>query len=249
MLTQTEFWNVADRVKASTEQVLATNFASLATAPAASLTRVLTQYRFFTKYYIRDLALLLSRLPGGRLRSFLGKVLAEELGEGVESRAHDRLYDDFLESIGVARDSLDSAADRHVIQVFEGLHHRIAHESPSFAIGLRGMGGECLCQVYLTQLHNQFSVNPWIQERSKSIDWTFWDIHTGEADIAHREQTKLMIDEFVGEHPGVAHQLVAGYQESIVTWEEFWRCTFAGQWQSHHSVRHDDSFARIPLLS
>ena len=71
-------------------------FSYLATAPVANLREILTQYRYFTVYYIADLALLLARLDDGPMRSFLADILYDELGCGKAKLAHPQLYDDFL---------------------------------------------------------------------------------------------------------------------------------------------------------
>ncbi|MGZ3461518.1 MAG: hypothetical protein ACXU86_23760, partial [Archangium sp.] len=93
MMTVQEFWAEADKARLGTEQKAQAKMQHLQSAPIEALRRVLHQYRYFTIYYIRDMALLLARLPFGKLRTFLGQVLSEELGEGDHLLGHPQLYD------------------------------------------------------------------------------------------------------------------------------------------------------------
>ena len=57
--------------------------------------------------------------------------------------------------------------------------------SPAYGVGLRGMGGECVCQ-YLSRFYEHLMKNRYIQERKQQIDWRFWDLHVGEHNIDAR---------------------------------------------------------------
>ena len=87
-MTRERFWESADKAKEATEALAAEKMKVLERLPPEALQRVCVQYRFFTIDYIRDLALLVSELPFGKLRSLLGQILAEELGEGDPAKAH-----------------------------------------------------------------------------------------------------------------------------------------------------------------
>ena len=89
------------------------------------------------------------------------------------------------------------------------------------------MGGECLCQIYLSAMFEHFSQNPYIQSIQDQIDWRFWEIHTGEEDIRHREMTRATIDEYVAANPESLKDLVDGYLLSKNAWDEFWENIFA----------------------
>src|SRR5262245_11289967 len=111
------FWAFADAAKAATEALAAQKMKALEYMPVHALREFCTQYRFFTIEYIRDLALLLAKLPFGGLRSLLSQILSEELGEGDASRAHPAIYDRFLASIGVPPERLDRGLqeDRRIL--------------------------------------------------------------------------------------------------------------------------------------
>jgi len=222
---RTGFWRFADEAKDATRALAARKMAVLPRLPVDALRVVCTQYRFFTIDYIRDLALLIARLPFGGLRSLLSAILAEELGEGDARRAHPIVYDRFLASIGVAREQRERPlpANRAIL---DELSAELLARGPAFGIGLRGMGGECLCQTYLTVLHEHLLEHPYIQARTDAIDWEFWTIHTGEVDIVHGELTRRAVDDYLVEQPDALPELAQGYERSIGAWNLFWQHIF-----------------------
>ncbi|HVI59599.1 MAG TPA: iron-containing redox enzyme family protein [Luteimonas sp.] len=219
------FWRFADAAKAATEALADHKMRVLPQLPVEALRRFCTQYRFFTIDYISDLALLVAKLPFGGLRSLLGQILAEELGEGDASRAHPEVYDRFLASIGVGAGQREQrlAANRDVLG---GLTDDLRRRGPAFGVGLRGMGGECLCQTYLSVMFEHMRAHPYLRERAGDVDWEFWTIHTGEEDIVHGELTRRAIDDYLQEDPRVLSELAHGYARSITAWNRFWENIF-----------------------
>jgi len=215
------FWEFADRAKEATEALAEQRMKALTQMPIEAVRQVCMQYRFFTIDYIGDLALLVAKLPFGGLRSLLSHILAEELGEGDARRAHPAIYDRFLGSIGIAPEQLDHClpANRAILT---GLTDELSASSPAFGVGLRGMGGECLCQTYLSVLFEYLRVHPYMLEHHDDIDWEFWTIHTGEQDIIHGELTRQAIDDYIHEEPGALPELARGYERSITAWNLFW---------------------------
>lgn len=220
-----EFWKMADTTKITSEYQIDKDLEYLETADPDRLKRIFVQYRFFTIYYITDLAMLVARLPFGSLRSNLGLFLAEELGNGNQNHAHPELYDAFLRSVGVP-DELFSIPDPRNIAMLENLQKMVMSESPAYAIGLRGMGGECLCQMYLSAMHERFMKNPYIIELKEKMATPFWDIHTGEEDIHHREATRKAISDYLDANPDAIQDLAAGYHHSKIAWDTFWKNIF-----------------------
>ncbi len=84
------------------------------------------------------------------------------------------------------------------------------------------MGGECLCQVYLTAMHKYITLNPYMQNNKETIDWGFWNIHIGEEDIRHRLMVKNAINEIITAQPNHLQDLATGYQKAKSNWDEFW---------------------------
>ena len=219
------FWRFADKAKEATEALAEQKMKALPQLPVEALRRFCTQYRFFTIDYISDLALLLAKLPFGGLRSLLSQILAEELGEGDAAKAHPEVYDRFLASIGVAPDQLERRlpANRAILG---GLTEEMRDRDPAFGVGLRGMGGECLCQTYLSVMFEHLRTHPYLREHADGIDWEFWTIHTGEQDIVHGELTRRAIDDYIREEPEALPELAEGYARSIAAWNQFWQNIF-----------------------
>jgi hypothetical protein len=222
------FWRFAEQAKTATETLAQRRMAALREAPVEVLREVCTQYRFFTLDYIGDLALLIARLPSGRLRSLLARILGEELGEGDPAKAHPAVYDRFLLSIGVAPERLERClpANRAIL---DGLTADMTRRGAAFGVGLRGMGGECLCQTYLAVMHEHLRAHPYVRAHEDRIDWEFWTIHTGEIDIEHGEMTRAAVDDYLRQQPDALQELAQGYAHSIDAWNAFWRNIFDAQ--------------------
>lgn len=219
------FWQFADQAKEATEALAEQKMKALEHVPIEALRQVCTQYRFFTIDYISDLALLLAKLPFGGLRSLLSQILAEELGEGDADKAHPDVYDRFLLSIGVEPEQLEHHLPANRITM-GGLTADLSSRSPAFGVGLRGMGGECLCQTYLAVLFEHMRAHPYMREHADRIDWEFWTIHAGEQDIIHGELTRQAIDDYIRHEPEALPELAEGYQCSITAWNQFWQNIF-----------------------
>jgi hypothetical protein len=219
------FWQFADKAKEATEALAEQKMKALPQLSVEALRQFCTQYRFFTIDYISDLALLLAKLPFGGLRSLLSQILAEELGEGDAARAHPEVYDRFLASIGVAPQQLECRlpANRAIL---DELTEELRIRNPAFGVGLRGMGGECLCQTYLSVMFENMRAHPYLREHANRIDWEFWTIHTGEEDIIHGELTRQAIDDYIRQDPSVLPDLAKGYERSITAWNLFWENIF-----------------------
>lgn len=224
-MNREQFWRFADEAKEATEALAARKMKVLEDLPIEALRQVCIQYRFFTIDYIGDLALLVARLPFGGLRSLLGQILAEELGEGDPDKAHPTVYDRFLASIGVPGEALERPlpANEHILK---GLTRDMANNPIAYGVGLRGMGGECLCQTYLSVMFEHMRKNPYLRANEDRIDWEFWTIHTGEEDIVHGELTRRAIDEYLRHDPSVLPELAKGYERSITAWNLFWQNIF-----------------------
>ena len=170
------FWKIADDEQMIAEYLIDKNLLKLQTATLSELKQIFIQYRFFTLFYINDLALLIAKLPNGPLRSLLADILSEELGEGNHLHAHPQLYDNFLLSLGITYDEMNNP-HYACTNILQDVQDKLTSNSWAYGVGLRGMGGECLCQIYLSTMHWHFSKNPVIQAMAPQLDWVFWDIH------------------------------------------------------------------------
>jgi extradiol dioxygenase family protein len=221
-----QFWALADQLQEHTVEHAKDMFSFVERASPKQLFSLLVQYRYFTVYYISDIALLVARLQPGKMRSFLADILFDELGSGDNTQAHPQLYDDFLNSLGIDHKPFEEMALADNVGLLERARSSLIDPSTStaYGIGLRGMGGECVCQIYLARLYEHLILNPYVRERADKIDWKFWELHIGEHDIAHREKLrKLITDEVLVMDSGAVHALEAGYQDSMNAWSAFWK--------------------------
>ena len=221
-----KFWELADSTRVQTEYLADNRLKWLENASLDSLRRVLVQYRFFTIYYISDLALLVHRLPFGKLRSLLAEFLNDELGNSDASLSHPQLYDSFLISIGLEPATIEGCAYKANLALLDEISELMRSQSPDQGVGLRGLGGECLCQLYLEAMHSYFSKNPVIEAMADRVDWRFWDIHAGELDITHRLRLREVIDEECARSSQFEVDIRTGYEKSKGAWEDFWTNIF-----------------------
>lgn len=227
------FWDRAAMSKLEARFALAREMDALPGLPIDALRAIVLQYRYFTRAFITDLAVLVARCPDGRLRSLLGQLVNEELGLGDPEEAHARLYDRFLESIGAIEPGasarqLGAAVHPKVGAVLAELNERTVTRSPFYAIGMRGLGGECVCGVYFSVMHVYLRKHPFIVDHEASIDWKFWDIHAGHADAQHNELVRASIAELLDEsHDARAvAELAEGYEFGTAMWDAFWTAIY-----------------------
>lgn len=216
------FWKMVQDAEDEVALESDENLAYVQRAPVEQLHTLFLQYRYFNEYYLGDMCILLFRLPASPLKTCLGDIVNDELGEGDFAKAHTNTWDQFLMSIGMTQAQIDGPAAPKVTEMLEGLREEVWKGSVPYAVGLRGMGGECLCQVYLISLHRNFTKNPWTQANQDKIHRAFWDVHTGHEDEAHREMVKDQITDFISEDPTRIDDITAGYAKSREVWDKFW---------------------------
>lgn len=221
------FWALADSSRTEAEFLTDEKLKRLQTLPLDSLQRIFVQYRYFTIYYIADMALLVHRLPFGNLRTLLAEFLSEELGEGEADGAHPNLYDEFLNSVGVDVSTVEPIPSN--LDLLDEISKLMVTESSVQGVGLRGLGGECLCQLYLSAMHTHFSKNPAIVAMQDTIDWRFWEIHIGEIDISHRLRLRAAIDAEITRSPECEREIRIGYEKSKKAWDQFWTNIFEAE--------------------
>lgn len=232
------FWARAELSKLSARFAIAREMDALPRLSVQALRAIALQYRYFTQAFATDLAILVARCPAGRLRSLLGQLVSEELGQGDPEQAHLRLYDRFLESIGAIEPGagageLGARVHPRVRELLAELHDRTVHRSALYAIGMRGMGGECVCGVYFGVMHVHLRKHPFIIEHEHHIDWRFWDIHAGHVDVEHNQLVRAAVAELLlgSEHPDAVTEVAAGYDHGTATWDAFWTTVYGDHLQ------------------
>ncbi|HEU0031445.1 MAG TPA: iron-containing redox enzyme family protein [Kofleriaceae bacterium] len=226
-----EFWNIAGRARLQAQFAVASEMQLVERMPIESLREVLLQYRYFTLAFTTDIAAVIGRCMPSRLRSLLGELLHDELGQGDPEQAHPRLYDKFLISIGaIAATASESALHEQmhpvVRDLLADLSRRTRDASISYAIGLRGMGGECVCGVYFDELYKHVVHHAYVAEHRATIDWTFWDIHAGHHDVEHDTKTRAAVGDLARAGRLDIEQLAAGFEHGVQSWNRFWRTLY-----------------------
>ena len=217
--TMEDFWAFADDAKTALQYDADEKLKYLEHAPPDDLRQIAVQYRHFVERYPANLSMLVARLPYGKLRSLLATILAEELGEGKEEDAHIVWYDSFLRSIGVDEEAMQNVLpdnDRLLNEIAGGCYNK----PWSYAVGLVGMGGECLCQIYLTSMYKYLLRNPFIIAEGDRVDHHFWTYHTGPEDAAHRILVRNAISDIIDDE--LAKDVLDGYKYGKLTWDQFW---------------------------
>jgi hypothetical protein len=243
--TMPEFWKMAGAAWSTARHLADRNVQGLATADLPRLRSVLIQYRWFTSYFTGDLAVLVYKLPPSSLRTLLGQFVAEELGMGDPSQAHPAMYDRFLIGLGVTPEQLETQADPRNLALLADMREKLLSQPYMYGVGLRGMGAECLCQVYLEAVHHYLLKNPEVASRRKSLDWTFWDIHASEADQMHGEMTRQYIERLATEDN--IPQLAAGYIEAERMFMQFWSHAYEGPQRAAEAPAQAAWARSIPL--
>ncbi|NEO87695.1 MAG: iron-containing redox enzyme family protein [Spirulina sp. SIO3F2] len=219
--TPEDFWlyTNAARLEANysaTDYVSYLQFASIQT-----LINIFHEYRFFIQYFINDLGLLMYKAPFGKFKCIIAEIAADELGSTPE-KTHLTLWDNFLTSLGDSPDTLSTSRYPENIVLLQQLSQWVWERPFMYGVGLRGMGAECLCQIYLSAAYKKLRSNPAIIAIEQDIDWLFWDIHVGEEDITHSKLLKAAIDELLTEEPEGLNDLVLGYNQAKDIWDVFW---------------------------
>ncbi len=169
--------------------------------------------------------MLIAKLPPSGLRSQLATFLDEELGHGDETDTHPLMYDRFLISLGCGPEDLDAMATPTTDRILSTATTRLWHETIPYGIGLRAMGAECLCQVFLTAADHYIRKNPEVRAIAGQVDWQFLDIHAGPLDAHHREETRQQIASIVRTDPTSIRDLARGYRDAEAQWHEYWTST------------------------
>jgi hypothetical protein len=120
-----------------------------------------------------------------------------------------------------------------VRELLADLRDRTVHRSTFYALGMRGLGGECVCGVYFSVMHVHLRKHPFIVENEARIDWKFWDIHAGHADVTHNQLVRAAVAELLlaSDRPDAVGEVAAGYDHGTATWESFWATVYGDHLQ------------------
>ncbi len=211
------FWDLTDPDRLQEIVALDTNIQLISKLDSRSIQNILYQYRFIVQNHANHLSCIVSRLPSGNLKTLLEEIYQEEIGNGDFRQSHFYLWNSFLKSLGYVNFSVPILPKlKYNLSQYD---KAIQNNSINYAIGLGGMGTECICQVYLTELNRQLKLNPNIKIIENKIDWEFMDLHTGTVDIYHRIQIRKAVEELIIEQgTNSIKQLSEGYKFAIDFW-------------------------------
>lgn len=225
--TLEEFWKLAEAAQSTASHLANERIRAIENMGLEDLQGLLLHYRWYTSFFPGDLGILICKLPPSELRSLVGELLNDELGNGDCTRTHLELYDRFLESIGVRLDAVRDSVHPLSLALLEANRSRLLMSHYMFGVGLRGMGGECLCQVYLEAVNYYLRRNESLARYEREIDWTFWDLHAGAEDREHRERTRRSIASLA--RPEDLANLSLGYLEAEQGWKAMWEIAFSAR--------------------
>ena len=219
--TPEDFWVYTDAARLEANYSATSYVNYLESAPISVLIDIFHEYRFFIKYFISDLGILMYKAPFGKFKCIIAEIAADELG-ATPDRTHLKLWDNFLVSLGDNSLTLSESRYPENIRMLERLSQWMLERPFMYGVGLRGMGAECLCQVYLSAAYKKLRANPAVIAMEDKIDWVFWDIHTGEEDIHHGDLVKEAINELMLDDLDSLQDIVQGYQQAKDIWDLFW---------------------------
>lgn len=219
--TMEDFWKLADESNTFAQYDADSAIEFLKEANLEEIRSICLQYRYFVDRYPSNLARLLAKMPNLQLKSLLCSILSEEMGDGNVSGSHIVWYDRFLRSIGVTEEQMQNSLYEENEDILSEIEYRCNSKPFEHVVGMVGMAGECLCQIYLTAMYKNLLQNKTVKEMGKQIDWEFWTYHVGEADIEHRRMVRECINELVIGEDGVK-ELASGYVFGKNNWDQFW---------------------------
>ncbi|MGH2413983.1 MAG: iron-containing redox enzyme family protein, partial [Microcystaceae cyanobacterium] len=112
MITQEKFWMMADETRLEAEYLADEQLTYLQEASLEKLQKIFLQYRYFTKQYPNNLGVLIAKTPPGNFKSLIAEILSEELGNGKFGDSHLTLWDNFLCSLRIAPEVLETSANQ-----------------------------------------------------------------------------------------------------------------------------------------
>ncbi len=221
-----QFWEQTDKAKVAEEIYAQDSLRRLSYCSKEEMLLLFRHYRLFTIRHIDDLCWVLARLPFSEFKAFVSKVLFEEFGmeteQGYESN-HVHLLDAFMVSLGADQSfcedpELELESNMNLL---DELTTRVKKNSIAYAIGLRGMGTECLCQVYLTTIFNMVEKNPYFIKNKHMLDLRFEQLHRGPVEIEHRVKMRERIMDIICKGPYLLPELKDGYECARSSFHKF----------------------------
>ncbi|MGD1712297.1 iron-containing redox enzyme family protein [Dapis sp. BLCC M172] len=219
---KSSFWQAIDTSKFSGNPAEDSRLQSLRNISIPELVKVLEQYSYVTKIHVQSLNYVCNVVSPGKLKVLLDEIHFEEAGDGNPEDSHYNLLKLFLfglnEQFGgtMLTNKINPQVDALIAKYDADLKSHPAH----VAIGMAGMGTECICGPILEEIWAQVQARKDLEDILPQLNLEFWDIHTGEIDHSHALRMRNAIDGEVGESEESAEQILQGYELSVKFWDD-----------------------------
>ncbi|MEM1169258.1 MAG: iron-containing redox enzyme family protein [Cyanobacteria bacterium P01_H01_bin.35] len=216
------FWQAINTSKFSGNPALDLRLQSLRNISIPQLIKVLEQYSYVTRIHAKSLNYVCNIIKPSKLKIILDEIFFEETGDGNPKNSHYNLLKDFCNGLNEAfggkmlTNKINPRVDALIAKYNADLKSHPAH----VAIGMAGMGTECICGPILEEIWAQVQARKDLEDVLPQLNLEFWDIHTGEIDHSHALRMRNAIDGEVGENEESAEQILAGYQLSVKFWDD-----------------------------
>ncbi|MGD1804135.1 iron-containing redox enzyme family protein [Dapis sp. BLCC M126] len=216
------FWQAIDTSKFSGNPAEDTRLQSLRNISIPQLIKVLEQYSYVTKIHAISLNYVCNVIQAGKLKVLLDEIHFEETGDGNPDDSHYNLLKLFLlglnESFGATM--LTNTINPRVDALIKNYENDLRSYPAHVAIGMAGMGTECICGPILEEIWAQVQSRKDLEDVLPQLKLEFWGIHTGEIDHSHAVRMRNAIDGAVGESEESAAQILTGYHLSVKFWDD-----------------------------
>ena len=216
------FWQAIDTSKFSGNPALDPRLQSLRNISLPKLVKVLEQYSYVTRIHAKSLNYVCNVINPGKLKVLLDEIFFEETGDGNPDDSHYNLLKKFLfglnESFGgtMLTNTINPRVEALIAKYDRDLKSHPAH----VAIGMAGMGTECICGPILEEIWAQIQGRKDLEDVLPQLNLEFWHIHTGEIDHSHALRMRNAIDGEVRDSEESAAQILQGYQLSVNFWDD-----------------------------
>ncbi|NEO53669.1 MAG: iron-containing redox enzyme family protein [Okeania sp. SIO3B5] len=216
------FWQALESNKFSGNPAFDPRLQSLRNISLPELIKVLEQYSYVTKIHAQSLNYVCNVIKPGKLKFLLDEIYFEETGDGNPNNSHYNLLKKFLFGLNEAFGGtmLTNTINPQVDALIENYENDLKTHPAYVAIGMAGMGTECICGPILEEIWAQIQGRKDLEDVLPKLNLEFWGIHTGEIDHSHAVRMRNAIDGEVGDSEEFANQILQGYQLSVKFWDD-----------------------------
>ncbi len=221
-----ELWDLVEQEKKNAKTVAIQSLECIESLSGEDLGNVFIHYEHFLSSYPKNLAFLISNLPSGLLQTSLSSILSDELGNGNLKNNHRNLLKDFTKNfIGENYQAFFEKASSPSslgVSLSTFLENQTRTRTTSFGVGMIGMGGECVCELYLGQFYQQFTRNLAFIDKKPVVDMKFWEIHLNKEEAEHEDIVVRGVNDYLSNNPQYISEVAQGFLCNAMVWKDFW---------------------------